>query len=743
MKFSTYTPTVSPNTLHNVGITPTQASRDINAYGGRGGGEQLGALANVAKMGLALQQKVADGKALEANAEYNRLMSDGTSALMQKKEGEALTIAEDYDKLQKNVLAQVNKKYGGYLYGDARESFNAYTMRDDATRRSHMMQYQMAETDKYHETQFNNQLATCQEFVLGGGGTDAAINEAYNRGIGLLHSRYENYGDEKIKEQERIFKGQLVASALSMAVNMEDYKRMGDIAGKYASFLDPKTRVAVLSMLGKRQRAAHDLRQANDMFAQYGRNATLEDMKNAVIEEMRGRKGAGGLLAYAENIVGQTMENGRVGCAEAYMKLTAPYLKFSAENKDMRWCPDIYRAAMNSPDVTVEKYSGQEIPPGSGILYVEEGDDPGDAENLAHITMADGAGGYIGNSSSARDYEDENGETVRGDGCVVHAQSQEIDGLEIAYIIKPNDIAAKELSELEIEEEANRRYALYQKKVSETVAAENRLVKMGSLEMQDLMNQGVTDIEQYQAVVNKYAIQGGVVNDYVRIPLESIISAEERRQGKAAERAAKGKPSEKMDATLEDYLIQRISTGAIKSTDAIIDICNELGITDPKEQAKCTKIFEDYLENKGAFAISRDDYRTIEAYIPELEGVKGPAKVKMAETIHTLARMEAKKYMAEHDGEMPDNIQLAEMVSKAFTEKVDTGGRTMRDSMFGAWFSKPITISKADLAANGYANAKYIGDGEYMLLKLDGYNRDYKDEDEVLKMIGRSGYDEP
>ena len=137
MKFSQSPPVVNPNTIRNV---PMQVSRDINVYGGKGGGEMWGALANAAKIGLAMQQKVIDGKTLEANAEYNRLMSEGTSALMQKKEGEALHITDEYDKLQKDVLADVRKRYGNYIgFGAGAEAFNAYTMRDDATRREHMV----------------------------------------------------------------------------------------------------------------------------------------------------------------------------------------------------------------------------------------------------------------------------------------------------------------------------------------------------------------------------------------------------------------------------------------------------------------------------------------------------------------------------------------------------------------------------------------------------------------------------
>ena len=268
MKFSTYTPTVSPNTLHNVGITPTQASRDLNAYGGRGGGEQLGALANVAKMGLALQQKVADGKALEANAEYNRLMSEGTSALMQKKEGEALTITDEYDKLQKSVLEQVNKKYGGYLYGDARESFNAYTMRDDATRRAGVVKYQTAQTDAYRETQYNNQLAECRNAAIEGGGNIEAVGGALNRMEAVVESRFGAYGGEKLIEQKRIAAGQIVGDAVNMAINSGDYAKAESLLSTYKGMLPTNDYIEAKTKLKKQQEIRDTYSMADRIAAQ-------------------------------------------------------------------------------------------------------------------------------------------------------------------------------------------------------------------------------------------------------------------------------------------------------------------------------------------------------------------------------------------------------------------------------------------------------------------------------------------
>lgn len=453
MKFSTYTPSVNPNTLHNIGITPTQASRDLNAYGGRGGGEQLGALANAAKMGLALQQKVADGKALEANAEYNRLMSEGTSALMQKKEGEALTIAEDYDKMQKKVLAQVNKKYGGYLYGDARESFNAYTMRDDATRRAGVVKYQTAQTDAYRETQYNNQLAECRNAAIEGGGNIEAVGGALNRMDAVVESRFGEYGGEKLVEQKRIAAGQIVGDAVNMAINSGDYAKAESLLSTYKGMLPTNAYIDAKTKLHKQQEARREYIAVDDITAQCRDVNGKIDLNRAreMVDALCGRNaiksGVENSGEYWDSLIGVETPYGRNGCVYASVTLNAPYFRFAAEHKNETNVGSLFRAAKEEGSgAHVEKYTGQQANKGDILVYVQPGDDPTDPENLEHVMVSDGIGGTYGNSSGAADYVDENGNEIRGNGYIVHNTTQDVGNLDIAYIIRMDDRADSAVS---------------------------------------------------------------------------------------------------------------------------------------------------------------------------------------------------------------------------------------------------------------------------------------------------------
>lgn len=423
MKFSTYTPAVSPNTLHNIGITPTQASRDINAYGGRGGGEQIGALADAAKMGLALQKKITDGKALEANAEYNRLMSEGTSELMQKKEGEALTIADEYDKLQKNVLAQVNKKYGGYLYGDSRESFDAYTMRDDATRRASVVKYQTAQTDAYRETQYNNQLAECRNAAIEGGGDIGAVAGALNRVDAVVESRFGGYGGEKLIEQKRIAAGQIVGDAVGMALQSGNYVKAETLLSTYKGLLPTKDYIEAKTKLQKQQETKREYMAIDQIAASCrGADGKIDLARGyAEIEDLCGPGATRGSVSGADvATAGSVYEHqetpyGRNGCVWAATnigKSFSPFLQ-KASQEGIVNVGELLRFA-KTEGASVEAYNADDIKPGDAIIYFA----PGDAlteENAEHVVLSDGAGGYWGNSSNAGE-----------NGLVVHGESTDL-----------------------------------------------------------------------------------------------------------------------------------------------------------------------------------------------------------------------------------------------------------------------------------------------------------------------------
>ncbi len=676
------------------------------------------------------------GKVMEANNEYNRLMSEGTAELMQKKQENALNVVEDYDKLHVKALEKVRKKYGQFInYGKAGQAFTIYTERDNNTRREHMMKYQMAETDAYHETQFNNQLATCIQTAADGGYTDMSIDQGLNRAEGFIEARYGQYGKEMIEQQKRIFKGQIVADALSLSMKMEDYARMGQLAVKYSDYLDPKTRVSVLSMLGKRQKDAHDFKQANDLWVQLGgENATLDDYRNYFSNLYANSGNATTRFSHYDSRLGLTMPDGRNGCVEAVVALTKPFAKLTADNSDVVNCGVLCRLAQNSDSATIERYNGGKVNEGDVLVYFSEGDDISDFDNAEHVVMADGNGGYYGNSSSAKDYVDENGNEVRGDGCIIHSDDQEIGGYQIGYVIRMDRQTMQEMSDLEVEEQAQKAWALHQKRMTEIKAADNAIISRAHDEMQDLMNHGVDDVDQYQAIINKYAYANGSVNNHVRIELEKTVAAVERRNERAAQQGARRQPSEKVNETDMELVRDEISMGRVDAA-AITQYCAERGITSATEINKLQKLLKDYKNNKGEWAIPYDD---IKAYC-DIDDRMIEDKKSFNRTFKRIARFQYYKMLADNKGSLFSGWEeeLADRVAKAFTDEYHGGQYVDR----GTWMNteENVILPYRILAANGYDTIRQTGDDGYVLESADG-NYAYMTGEDLMKLKDISGY---
>ena len=642
------------------------------------------------------------GKVMEANNEYNRLMSEGTAELMQKKQENALNIVQDYDKLHQKALDQVRKKFGAFInYGKPGQAFNIYTERDNNTRREHMMKYQMAETEAYHETQFNNQLAECQNLAAQGGYSDLSIEAGMNRANGFIEARYAQYGKEMIEQQKRVFQGEIVAGALQLAINMSDYKRVGEISNKYASLLDPKTRVTALSMLGKRQREATDLQVANNMIAKYGLNATWDDIYQDVERGAANGNGLQTFLREAQARLGVTMENGRDGCAEYVFEVLSKCSRFGRDNASIRWCGDALRAAeRDGSGAQLLRYNGTSKA-GDIFVYFLEGDDITNFDNAMHVTVSDGNGGYYGNSSSAKDYVDENGNEVRGDGCGVHADSPDIDGYQIAYIIRPDDLATQAMTDLEKEEETNRRWKIYQEKVGRIQTANNHIISQGNLKMADLRNHGVMDEAQYQAVVNEYSFQNGVVNDDIRIPLEttmrttlSVLEKEAAREAKQASgTGGSGDGKKNSDPLFQSKLETLLRSGA--SREQCLKLIDEENPTGGKD---LINFVDNYFAGEGKFAEKWGDYKDEVAAACDL-----PKNDPSFDFLYSQATNYAyeliMQYRDEHGGREPTAEQKKDYIIDGMTKnQVDTGergwlgGAVYKESPLtrGQWYARGV-----------------------------------------------------
>lgn len=129
------------------------------------------------------------------------------------------------------------------------------------------------------------------------------------------------------------------------------------------------------------------------------------------------RKAGTDVLAAAQGYMGQRMDNGENGCVEAVTKIGANYNSFLADELD-RGVVNVDTLVKDAGD-SVVPFDASNVQAGDVIVY-------GDND---HVVLADGNGGYVGNSSSQQ-------KVVQGDNY------NEMGGLKPTKIIKTGSGAA-------------------------------------------------------------------------------------------------------------------------------------------------------------------------------------------------------------------------------------------------------------------------------------------------------------
>lgn len=652
------------------------------------------------------------GKVLEANNEYNRIMSEGTTELMSRKEEKALNVVEDYDKLHTKAIEEVRKKYGQFIsYGKAGQAFNIYTERDNNTRRTNMLKYQMAETDAYHDTQFVNQLSACNRMVLEGNGDNASIDGAYNRGIPLIEGRYANYGKEMIEQQSRKFKNELVAGALQLAVNSEDYNRMEEIVARYKDSVDVRTLGTVVGLISKRRRKAQDLSKNEQMLKTLGYFATPEQIDAYVASHhVKPRKGEYmskedlySIVGEQESGVNYEAENARTGAYGKYQIMPDNFPAWAEEaglGADAEPTPenqeivaryklgqyyDRYGAEGALVAWYAGEYNGARWRDGMPTAMGEDGEYSWDAPQ------------GNGDEPSIREYVEQSLGRYGGSG-----DTEGFDAVALA-------------------EEQKRAREWYSEQVKERRDGWQLAINEGLLEQQDLRNRGVTDPDAYDAIAEKYGIVNGVAESHILIPLQKAGGAIRN----AALRAdSKGGNATQRDVYAQFTVREMLEKGGYSPQEVIQWITSQ---EVPFSNAnKLLDMVMDYQQNKGEFAI---DWNTLK------NRVKTAVAADMVDddfdSKFALSRNYAsdiyRDYMNDH-GEKPTQEEMYSwLLDGMFHPSFTTEENTL-------WWDKVDSrLSNAELYDRGIYDAEFdmgegkfrvkLANGEYYYLTKDQYDR--------------------
>ena len=455
MKFTTYQAAVEPNTMHPPAV---RVSSDVNAYGG--GGEEYGKLgAAIGQVNKVLAQRRDDLDAADVMKARNEIMTSLTQQLYGENGLFVTGVGENAKGLIGRTTDAINQ-----TYDDVSKHYNdrvKYALKGNLN--ENMANFQriaaskeMAEGNEVRRETFASNLATNAQQAALTWQVNGAPTMYVKNGDTLLQVRakQEGWSGAQLTEERRKMVTDVAAAAAGAALENEDYDRADEILNQFRSDMDPQT-YWKLARVGKKKQQAKEMdTEADEILkmpgvfdgktlnlakageyvnARYGRDATKEAAGASPADVERGFAG----------ILGQEMANGRNGCAEAYLKGTEQLSAFCAREaeKGVVYVPTLLRDARADDSVVVEPYtSGMDIPAGAAIIYSPPGADMSDPENAHHVLASDGKGGVFGNSSSAADYTDENGNYIRGNGKVTHGDSVEIGGgLVPALIIRPKD----------------------------------------------------------------------------------------------------------------------------------------------------------------------------------------------------------------------------------------------------------------------------------------------------------------
>lgn len=234
----------SPYQAQGQGTAPIQNYIDPIRVSYNNRGEQALVEANSKLYGVVMhgvnayiqQRNVAE--VMEANNFYNRRMSEEMERLSQKKEGAALNIVEEYDAASQKVRDQVNKKYRKYLFGEQGKALVNTVERDDIAKRNQMVNYQIAETEKYKTTQYGNELEDIGRNLTMAYSDPATVAYCIDKARTVATAFSFNRGDEAIKQARNKAVTYAVTTAMDAAVANEDWATVNNLYQKYGNNLN-------------------------------------------------------------------------------------------------------------------------------------------------------------------------------------------------------------------------------------------------------------------------------------------------------------------------------------------------------------------------------------------------------------------------------------------------------------------------------------------------------------------------
>lgn len=708
-----------------VGTPAAQITRvQYSNQGAQALAQAQGETGNVlAKGAMALKDQVEQTQALAANNMYNKLMSEGTFELMQKKEEGALNITEEYDKLQQKTRDAVFAKYKGVLrYGTGARAFNEFTERDNVTRRMNVMRYQQEQFEAYKDTQYKNALDVCNDTILEYGGNDAAIDMAFNRSDALIEGRWGGYGQEKVKEQQEVFRRQAVGQAMSLAMQTADFKRMDEICNKYGQYMDGNQRAAALGAVRKRAQQEMEFNEAQNAIKELGIEASRDAVKAWVQKNAHGNtQNTDGMYAFFKENIGKPYQLGGPEDGSGGTWDCGSFTKACGKTYGLNLlsrCADDQYVQLKEEGRAFSDPS--ELRTGDLVFWTGTGGEEGQY-GIAHVGIYDGKTGKAMQSGN-------------------HGVA-EIDLNTYKVVGFGRGVTETPLSDMEIEERTDKIFGGMQRQLAVRDREDDRLYNQTLKAILDLQNDGnFHTVAEYQAIATSIAggnprVLSKALNHALKMGrsdqdyVERQQEKEERRQLRAMQAQTLGEFS--FYLYKEDFA-RKLQNGTMKENDVLEYLIQNPQLTEKQKKALLDDA-EDYRNGKGLFAY-------------DLNAVKGAVKNRFPgmntgdfDASYAIAQnsvnQRIRDYRLKNDGQEPTQAQVITWATEDITaESYSSGG------FFGG---TSVELNRAQLYDRGIESLVKKPDGTYLVTLTNGRGAFTKKAEEVTKGLadGKNGYD--
>ena len=677
----------------------------------------------IAKGAVALKDQVEQTQALAANNMYNKLMSEGTFELMQKKEEGALNITEDYDKLQKKTMDAVFAKYKGVLrYGAGARAFSEFTERDNVTRRTNVMRYQQEQLEAYKNTQYKNAVDVCLDNVLEYGGNDAAIDMAINRGEALARGKYGANGEERVRFETEQIARQVVGQSMSLAMQTADFKRMDEISNKYGKYMDPNQRTAALGAVRKHAQQEMEFNEAQNAIKELGIEASRDVVKAWVQKNAHGNtQNTDGMYAFFKENIGKPYQLGGPEDGSGGTWDCGSFTKACGKTYGLNLlsrCADDQYVQLKEEGRAFSDPS--ELRTGDLVFWTGTGGEEGQY-GIAHVGIYNGKTGEVMQSGT-------NGVA-------------EIDVNTYKVVGFGRGVTETPLSDMEIEKRVDDIFGTLQKQLAIRDHEDDRLYKQTLKAILDLQNDGnFHTVAEYQAIatsiaggnprvlsrtLNEALKKGRSDQDYVERQQEK----EERRQLRAMQAQTLGEFS--FYLYKEDFA-RKLQNGTMKENDVLEYLIQNPQLTEKQKKALLDDA-EDYRNGKGLFAYDLNAVKgAVKNRFPGMNTGDFDASYAVAQNS---VNQRIRDYRLKNDGQEPTQAQVITWATEDITaESYSSGG------FFGG---TSVEFNRAQLYDRGIESLVKKPDGTYLVTLTNGRGAFTKQAEEVTKGLadGKNGYD--